>query len=131
MIGLDTNVLIRYLVQDDKNQAEQASNIIERAVKKQQLIFINQIVLCELVWVLNRAYNFGKEAIIEIIEKILLAKQFQFENKNTIWNALDYFKNSRADFSDCLLGVKNHDNDCLKTVTFDCLAASLAFFELI
>lgn len=125
MIGLDTNVLIRYLVQDDPIQSKRANNIIE----KEELIYINQIVLCETVWVLSRGYSCPKNTIIDALEKILTIRQFEIEDKNLIWAAIDIYKKTSADFSDCLIGLKNRHARCLTTITFDKKAASLSDFS--
>ena len=125
MIGIDTNVLVRYLVQDDVTQSKKASDIIE----KEESIYINQIVLCETVWVLSRGYLCSKNVIIDVLEKILTIRQFEIEDKNTVWAAMHVFKNASADFSDCLIGVKNKHACCATTVTFDKKAALLGEFS--
>ena len=119
MIGLDTNVLVRYLVHDDPVQSAQANQFIEQKLIERKILFINHIVLCELVWVLTRAYDYPKLKVVEVIEKILLAHQFEIEDKSSVWEALNDFKTSRADFADCLIGVKNRNAGCEKTWSFD------------
>jgi predicted nucleic-acid-binding protein len=115
MIGLDTNVLVRYLTQDDPSQSALANQLIEQTLAEEKKLFINHIVLCELVWVLTRAYDYPKFTVIEVIEKILLAHQFEIEDKSSVLEALNDFKTSRADFADCLIGVKNRNAGCEKT----------------
>ncbi|MEI6806905.1 MAG: PIN domain-containing protein, partial [Myxococcaceae bacterium] len=85
MIGADTNILVRYLIQDDVIQSEQASRWIESVQHKKEFIFINQVVFCELVWVLQGPYEIDKKVLLVTLEKILLAKQFEFESKDEIW----------------------------------------------
>ena len=129
MIGLDTNVLVRYLVQDDPTQSRQASAVIDRAAAKETAMFIDHVVMCELAWVLGRGYGYARTAVAEVIEKILLGRQFEIEKKDLVWAALANFKASRADFAECLIGVTNHLAGCESTLTFDRSAASLSAFK--
>ncbi len=115
MIGIDTNVLIRYLVGDDRKQSERASALLESHSK----VYINQIVLCEMVWVLIGAYKFSKNAVIDTLEKILMTEAFEIETQQEIWDALSDYKTSPADFADCLIGRKNKANGCSSTFSFD------------
>jgi predicted nucleic-acid-binding protein len=79
MIGIDTNILVRYLVQDDERQASVANKILDR-VSDINPAFINNIVMCETVWVLSKAYKFKKTLIIKTIEQILSTSGIEFEN---------------------------------------------------
>ena len=129
MIGLDTNVLVRYLVQDDPAQAKQANMLIDRAAASDTSMFVNHVVMCELAWVLGRGYGYARAGMAEIIEKILLGRQFEIERKDLVWAALAAFKSSRADFADCLIGAINNLAGCESTLTFDRSAASLPAFR--
>ena len=129
MIGLDTNVVVRYLVQDDPAQARQANALIDRVAAGDAAMFINHVVMCELAWVLGRGYGYARTALAEVIEKILLGRQFEIERKDLVWSALADFKASRADFADCLIGVTNGLAGCESTLTFDRSAASLRAFK--
>ncbi len=129
MNGLDTNILTRYFTQDDPIQSAKARHLVEQALIETQPLFINHVVLCELVWVLVRSYRYSKADICAILEKILLAKQFWVENEPLVCNALADFKTSSADFADCLIGVKNLYAGCHSTLTFDRAAAGLSSFN--
>ena len=129
MIGLDTNVLVRYLVQDDPVQAKKANALIDRSAAQDSAMFINHVVMCELAWVLGRGYGYAKADLAELIEKILLGRQFEIEKKDLVWAALADFNASRADFADCLIGVTNVMAGCESTLTFDRSAASLRAFK--
>ena len=129
MIGLDTNVLVRYLVQDDPTQAKRANSLIDRAAVQELAMFINHVVMCELAWVLGRGNGYARKELAEVIEKILLGRQFEIERKDLVWTALADFKTSRADFADCLIGVTNDLAGCESTLTFDRSAASLRAFR--
>ncbi|MBI2336278.1 MAG: type II toxin-antitoxin system VapC family toxin [Deltaproteobacteria bacterium] len=127
MIGLDTNVLVRYLVQDDDLQAKTAAKIIEAGDE----FFINLIVICELVWVLDSCYELNKKDIILIIEKLLTTREITFEKRDTIWGALDDFKVNSVDFADCLIGRLNQSHDCETTLTFDKSLKKLNSFQFV
>ena len=129
MIGLDTNVLVRYLVQDDPAQTKQANALIDRSAAQEKAMFINHIVMCELAWVLGRGYGYGRAAVAEVIEKIMLGRQFEIERKDMVWTALADFSASKSDFADCLIGVLNDLAECESTLTFDRSAASLRTFK--
>jgi predicted nucleic-acid-binding protein len=131
MTGLDTNVLVRYIVQDDTAQSEKANHCIERAIREEEALFINRLVLCELVWVLSRAYRFSKETIVGLLEKILVTSQFEIEDKNIVWRALSKYKDGGADFADCLIGEVNSAAGCVGTLTLDVSAGQLATFEML
>ncbi len=128
MIGLDSNVLVRYLVQDDQVQAARATRCIEAADAR---CFIGVIVLCEIVWVLESVYGFDRTTVIDTFEKILMTAQFEIEDKDLVLRALDDFRNSRADFADCLIGRRNRAAGCSETVTFDKPLKALDGFRLL
>lgn len=130
MIGLDTNLLVRYLTQDDAAQSKQAARIIDAAIEADEDLYLNHIVVCELTWVLSRAYKYAKDELLGVLEKILAAGQFAFEDKDSLWRALEAFRRSSADFADCLIGVKNSTAGCRTTVTLDRAAAGLGNFTL-
>lgn len=92
-------------------------------------MFINHIVVCELAWVLGRGYGYARTQLAEVIEMILLGRQFVIEKKDLAWAALAEFKASRADFADCLIGVANQLAGCESPMTFDRSAASLSAFR--
>ena len=119
MIGLDTNVLVRILVEDDPQQAEIAKQEIRKAKAAGEKFLINNIVLCEVVWVLQRSYKFSRAEIINVLEKILRTNLFEFENQAAAWEAVQQMKKSNADFSDYLIGELNKKNGCRETLTFD------------
>ena len=131
MIGIDTNVLVRYIVQDDPAQTAAANKLIEKVCGRDNPAFINHITLCELVWVLRRNYKVTKEKLAEITEQILRTAQFQMHDPQIVWRALQEFKNGRADFPDCLVAQINLANNCSETVTFDVNASKAKGFRLL
>lgn len=131
MIGLDTNVLVRYFTQDNKAEAQRANEAIEKQCSKDNPGFIHDIVLCELVWVLASCYECPKEVISETLEKILVSPQLRVAHRSHVWEAIQIFKKTKADFSDCLLGIKNSSSGCRKTVTFDKSLKETTHFSVI
>jgi predicted nucleic-acid-binding protein len=125
LIGLDTNVLVRYIVGDDVNQERLASDLIENKCTKEKPAHIALIVLCELVWVLSRAYKSQKEEILKVLENILLTENFQIEDHDIAWNALIDFGMSKADYADCIISRINQKNACYSTFSFDKAASDL------
>jgi predicted nucleic-acid-binding protein len=124
MIGLDTNVLIRYLTQDDPKQSATANHFIKKSVSHGENLWIGLITLCETVWVLERAYSLSKSEITEVLRSLLSTKQIQFQEKDSVWQALGDFEESRnVSFSDCLIGRQNLSHECSHTYTFDKEAA--------
>ncbi|MBI5429480.1 MAG: type II toxin-antitoxin system VapC family toxin [Nitrosomonadales bacterium] len=128
MLGIDTNVLVRFLVRDDEVQFEKARKLIKREVAAGRRIFVNQLVLMETEWVLRSRYAVTKNQIIETISGLLNATDIQFEDEPSIEEALFIWKESAADFADCLIGAKNRRMGCRATTTFDGKAAKLPGF---
>lgn len=124
MIGLDTNVMIRYIVQDDPIQSAQASQMIEKTISQGEVLWISQITLCEIVWVLERCYDITKTNLTQVIKQLLQTKQIRIEHDDVVWLALGDFEDHLAtDFSDCLIGRQNASRECSFTYTFDKNAA--------
>ena len=119
MIGIDTNVIVRYIVQDDPKQAKAATKLIEQSCSKDNPGYINQIVLCEIVWVLRRNYKLDKQSICQVIEQIIRTDRLVIEDIQLVWKALEAFKETKADFADCLLGQGNLQAGCQYTATLD------------
>jgi predicted nucleic-acid-binding protein len=119
MQGLDTNVLVRYLVKDERKQAEKASAYIRRTVSAGEKCYISYIVLCELVWVLESAYGYPKNDITGVLEKMMSTKQFEIESKDIVRQSIHDYKNGSADLADYLIGRMNHAKGCDVTATFD------------
>ena len=128
MLGIDTNVLVRFLVQDDEAQFEKARKLIKREVSAGRRVFVNQLVLMETEWVLRSRYSVSKNQIIEAISGLLDANDVQFEDEPAIEEAIFIWKESTADFADCLIGAKNRRLGCRATATFDLKALKLPSF---
>jgi predicted nucleic-acid-binding protein len=116
LIGLDTNILVRYLTKDDETQWQQSAQLIQSG----EQCFIANIVLCELVWVLRgEPYKVSKDEILKTLETMLQSSVFEFENRSAVYQALQRTKQGRADFSDYLIGAIAQGIGCQETLTFD------------
>ena len=131
MIGLDTNVLVRYFVQDDLSQAKLATQLIETECTIQHPGLISIIVLCELVWVFESAYHYEKPLICEVMERLLITAEFDVESSLQVSAALKEFQTGSADFADCLIQHLNHAKGCEHTLTFDRKAAKNRYGQLL
>jgi len=125
--GIDTNVVLRYLLRNEPAQAARAARELER----DERFLISSVVLCELVWVLEAGYGFTRSEIGVTLEKILATAQFEIEGKDLARAALDDFRGSTADFSDCLVGRRNRAAGAAETVTFDKSLRGLEGFRLL
>jgi predicted nucleic-acid-binding protein len=131
MIGLDTNVLVRYLTQDDPVQAPKATQVIEAGVEQGEVFYITSIVLFELVWVLEDAYGYSRGDIQAVLDRILRTAQCRFDNKEQLWLALQDYQTGKADFSDYLIGRLGTQAGCAETVTFDTSLNNSPHFRLL
>jgi len=129
MIAVDTNVLVRYITNDDKEQALLATTLLDSYIGKEKSIFINNIVLCELVWVLVRGYKYQKEDIIKTLKLLLSSVEFEFENHELAFLTVIEYEKAEADFSDILIDLLNHYRNCKVTYSFDQKALKLKYFK--
>lgn len=130
MIGLDTNVLVRYIAQDDATQSPKATRLIE-ALTAENPAYIGLVSLTELVWVLTGCYSSSKEDLIAVLEGLLRAKGLQVESAETVWKAVRLFKDGNADFADSLIECSANQAGCDYTATFDRGAAKHCRMRLI
>ena len=130
MIGLDTNVVVRYLTHDDAAQTAAAVKVID-ALSPDSPGFISLIVMAELVCVLEVSYRFEKNEIEHVLDTLLRSSELVIERAEIVAQALRKFSASRADFVDCLIERCGHAAECQYTVTFDQNAASAAGMKLL
>lgn len=119
MTGLGTNVLVRYLTHDDPSQSEKASLLIEEALANGGKLVIHPVVLCELVWVLESAYDYPRSEVTVTLDRILRTAQFTILDKEIVWSAWDDYRSGKGDFADYLIGRANRRFGADHTVTFD------------
>jgi len=128
MLGVDTNVLVRFLIRDDEAQFEKARKLIKREVAAGRRVFVSQLVLLETEWVLRSRYSLSKSQIIGAISGLLDAGDIRFEDEPAIEEALFIWKDTTADFADCLIGSQNRRLGCRATATLDAKASRLPGF---
>jgi predicted nucleic-acid-binding protein len=119
MIALDTNVLVRFLVEDDKQQSARAARIIQGATERDEALFVSDIVLCELVWVLSTSYQTARAEIAATLERLVQAKQLAFTDAERVRRAADAYATGRGDFAGYLIREHARDAGCTAVVTFD------------
>ena len=122
MIGLDTNVLVRYVTQDDPAQSAKASQLIE-SLTAASPGFVSLVSIVELVWVLQTCYQSAKSEVVMVLETLLHTRELTAEHADIIWQALRKFIASKADVADCLIERCAHAAGCEYTATFDLEAA--------
>lgn len=131
MIGIDTNVLVRYLAQDDPAQTARAVDIIERRLTREEPGFVSSVAIAELVWVLARIYRWSKPRISVVLENLLKAEQLVLEHAGLVANAMIAVRDENADFADAFISGIGLSVGCSHTVTFDRRAARLPGFEVV
>jgi predicted nucleic-acid-binding protein len=131
VIGIDTNVLVRYLTNDEPSMADRAERLLERECNPEHVGFINIIVLCEVAWVLRRHYRFGREQVTAAVEAVLRAPLLAVEHAEVAQRALEDYRAGRTDFTDVLIGAINRQAGCETTATFDRRAGELESFRLL
>lgn len=131
MIGLDTNVLVRYLTRDDPAQYAKAAAFIHAAIDRGDQFLVNTAVLCELAWVLTAAYDYSREEIATALDRIFATAQFEIERLDDARQALGDFRATKADFSDALIGRINRSLGADHTVTFDRALKAVDTFRLL
>jgi predicted nucleic-acid-binding protein len=128
VIGLDTNVLVRYLAQDDPVQSSRATALIEQELSAQNPGFISLVAMVETAWVLQRAYALSSGELAAVIERLLGADTLIIEAEQEVFSAMVVLKRGVGSFADALIGILGRNAGCLHTVTFDRRALRLADF---
>lgn len=123
MIGIDTNVLVRYIAQDDAAQSGRAASFIEKECSASTPGFVGLVVLVEVVWVSESAYGASRDEVADIVRRLLSIRQLHVQDAETAWRALRLFESSKADFADCLVERSAVAAGCESVVTFDKQAA--------
>ena len=118
MIGLDTNVLVRYIMQDDAQQSPLATRLVE-SLTAELPGFVSLVSLVELAWVLSSAYELERAQLVQAFEALLRSQELVLDRAETVWQALRVFQSSKADFADCLIERSAAAAGCTQTLTFD------------
>lgn len=118
MIGLDTNVIVRYITQDDPVQSATATKWMD-SLSPETPGFVPLVVAVELVWVLQSCYDAKRNAVTQVLETLLRSKELVVEQAELVWQALRSFSASHADFADCLIERRAQAAECQYTATLD------------
>jgi len=119
MLALDTNVIVRYIAQDDPVQSKAATRVFEKLISDENHGFITAIALCETLWVLARAYGQPRVKLAEVIEALLKADNLELEHRDLVWSAREDFLRGKADFSDYLIARIGKAQGAATTLSFD------------
>lgn len=128
MLGLDTNVLVRFLIRDDETQFERARRLIRRETNRHEPILVSLMVVLETEWVLRSRYGLSKSEIHGVLSGLLESIDLSFEDEPSLEAALFMWKDSPAEFADCLIGARHRALGCRATASFDTRAARLPGF---
>lgn len=129
MIGLDTNVLVRYLAQDDPIQSPKATGFIERHLTAESPGFVSIVAFAETAWVLQRAIGMPKPKLVETLKRLLEAEQIVVEHEREIYSAVRVLEDGRGTFADGLIAALGHRAGCTHTLTFDEKATRIPQFK--
>lgn len=128
MVGLDTNVLVRFLVRDDEPQFVRARRLIQQGAARGESVLISLLVLLETEWVLRSRYALAKSEIAAALSALLETSELLFEDEASVEQALYLWKESSAQFADCLIGARHWALECRATASFDAKALRLPGF---
>ncbi len=130
MTGLDTNVLVRYLMQDDPRQSARATRLIE-SLEPDEPGFVPVVVLVELVWVLSGSYSLDRTQVATVLATLLRSKELVLDRADLVTQALKRYSTDGADFADALIERLSAAAGCATTVTFDAGAVKSAAMTLV
>ncbi len=129
MIGIDTNILVRYLVGDDPRQAMLAADLLERRISGDQPAFVSTVVMAEVAWVLERVYRVSGAALASALEQVYGSEGLVFEHDWEVGQAIALLADGQGSFADALIGAVALKHGCTHTATFDRKALRLPGFE--
>jgi len=128
VIGLDTNVIVRYLAQDDPVQSAKATDLMERRSSEAYPRLVSIVAMARIVWVLERTYGLGHLEIAAAVEGLLQADVLVIESSQEVFTAMVALKARRGAFADALIGALGERAGCSRTLTFDHKARRLPQF---
>jgi len=131
MVGIDTNVLVRHVVQDDEEQAALARELIENRLDAVNQAYIPLIVLCEFVWVLRTAYGYSRQQVALALRQLLVTDCFAVERHDLAWKAYYDYDGGNTDYADCIVARTNREHGAEPTFTFDRKAAGGEGFRIL
>ena len=130
MIAVDTNIIIRFLVKDDADQATKVFNRFKKAEANKENLFVALLVVLEVIWVLESVYEYSREDILSAMECLTRLTIFKFENIDLIHDFLSLGEKTDQDLSDVLIGLCARYNGCDYTITFDKRASKSSLFRM-
>lgn len=125
MIGLDTNILVRYFAHDDPQQTPLAQRLVDEQLDRAHPGHVSVVTLAELVWVLRSVYDAERTTVVNIVNHLLADARFVVQHHLSVWAALDAYRNASIDFGDALIAALDREAGCLETLTFDRGAARI------
>jgi predicted nucleic-acid-binding protein len=131
MIGLDSNVVVRYLAQDDAVQSAKATQLFEHGLTEEEPGFVSVVTMAETAWVLERIYGLTAGELAAAIERLLEVSVLFVESEQEVFTAMTAVKEGRGSFADALIGALGAKMGCSHTVTFDRKALRLPNFQLL
>ena len=129
MIALDTNVLMRFIVNDDEEQHERATSLIARAVEEEEPILLTDIVLVEAAWVLSFSYRYTRDEIIRVLGMLHMAHHVVFQSSDRLTRALKSYEERGGDFADYMIREHAQECGCRRVATFDRALLKDPYFE--
>ncbi len=130
MIGLDTSILVRHIMQDDPVQSAAASRLLGSLTAVDRG-FVPLVAVIELNWVLCSGYDLDRNQIVQAFETLLSSRELVVEGADTVWKALRLYARSKADLADCLVERSAAAAGCVRTMTFDRGAAKFCGMALV
>ena len=131
MRALDTNIVVRFLVGDDEQQASKVRRLFSICEDMNECLFVSSTVLLETIWVLESAYECPRPAIIQAVNRLSNMTLLLFEDKVWLEDFLSVAQSSTFDLSDLLIAYKARGMDCECTLTFDKKASHFELFSLL
>ena len=119
MRGVDANILVRFLTQDDRTQLARVNSFFAQIERAGEPAYVSIVVLCELAWVLRSVYGLRREEIGGLLEALLETARLQIEDRGSVHRALMLYGSGTGDFADYVIGLRNRLAGCRDTVTLD------------
>ena len=131
MMALDTNILVRFLIKDDKKQAQQVYQLFKQAEDKKAVLFVPLLVVLEAIWVLQSVYNIVDEDVVTAIANLLLMPVLKFEQQSAIQGFIVSARDTKLGLADLLIAHSAQASLCQQVLTFDKKAATFKYFQLL
>lgn len=119
MMALDTNVLVRFIVEDDRAQSARATRVIDGAIARNEEVFVSDVVLCEFVWVLSISYQVPRAELVATLGRLVQTRELTFASRERVRRATGAYASGKGDFADYLIREHAQDAGCTSVVTFD------------